>query len=341
MRNLLDLILSMLSLSAGEAAEGDGAPAPKEGADKPASATEGGTEDGDSGFFEEDGEEAPAPAKAKPAKAPARTVTQDPDDDDAAARSESDEDDEDDDADGDDAESEEDGDNSEGDGGETSADSAAALSIRRGWEARFEASKAEKRADPLAGIVESVKITDAVRERVKAKFAEEDDVGAIEEVVRAILPAALGAYDERRVTPVLDATTVTARNARLVQNVQSFDSKYPNVRTPEVSARMAKVYDEYKEKYGYQAADQVPVEDYFHMAGGRLPRKGAKPVQKNEGVKGKAAEKDKQGAVQATRQPERIATPQPNGKGKPKVDDTVHRTVETIRRTRFEPFVIR
>lgn len=341
MRNFLDLILSILSLSAGEAGEGDSTPAPKEGADKPVSATEGGAEDGGSGFFDDD-EPAPEqePAKAKPAKAPARTTTQDPDDDDAA-RSESDEDDEDGDADGEDAESEEDGDNSEGDGGESSADSAAVLSIRRGWEARFEAAKSEKRADPLAGIVDSVKITDAVRERVKAKFAEEDDVGAIEEVVRAILPAALGAYDERRVTPVLDATTVTARNARLVQNVQSFDSKYPNVRTPEVSARMAKVYDEYKEKYGYQAADQVPVEDYFHMAGGRLPRKGAKPVQKNEGVKGKAAEQDKQGAVRATRQPERIATPQPTGKGKPKVDDTVQRTVDTIRRTRFEPFVIR
>lgn len=337
MRNLLSsMLLRFLSLAAGEAdpaASGDGGTAPAEKGDKPIPADKTDVSDG-GGFFDEEPEEKDENKEGK-GRAGAKETTgdEDTDDDDDA------DEDDDDDGDDDDAESSDDGDESEGDGGEESVDSAAALSIRRGWETRFEAEKAKKGVDPLAGVMDSVQIPASVRERVKQKFEAEDDVGAIEEVVKAILPGVLGAYDERRVTPVLDAAEVSARNVRLVTAVQAFDAKHPGARTTAVSDRMATLYDGFKEKYGYKFADAVPVEDYFHMAGGRIV--GAK---KSKGTKTVEAEKDKQGAVQATRQPERVAAAAPAGAGKggkAKGDPIVRDTMRHIQRTRLDPFVIR
>lgn len=230
------------------------------------------------------------------------------------------------------------------------ADPAVSLSIRRNWESRFDGEAGKKAADPLAMVSSApVEISDTLKRSVKAKFEAEDDIGAIQEVVQAIVPQILKAYDDSRITPVITEHQANLRNARIVNNIADFDQKHPGVRVGKVNERMAAIYDEMKTKYGYQHADQIPVEDYFYMAGGSLRKRGgSKAVVNTPKTPSKAdeAEAQKNAALAATRQPERVGKPKGTGStGKPnkKRDEekAVGEFVDHLRSTRFDPFVIR
>lgn len=275
----------------------------------------------------------------------------------AGERTDSEDDDDksksDDDGDDDDGESAGADTNTAGDGADEDdgVDPAVGLSIQRNWESRFDAQKDKKVADPLA-MVRSAKlsISDEVKAKVKAAFEKEDDVGAIVEVVSTLVPQLLQTYDESRVTPILTEHQVSLRNARIVRAVADFDEAHEGARTPKITAKMATLYDTFKGKYGYQYADDIPVEDYFYMAGGSLRKKGGSKAGGTAPAapsKAEIEEQRKDAALASSRQPERIGKPKgtaANG-GKPskKSRDAaeVDEFVKGLATTHFDPFVIR
>lgn len=233
----------------------------------------------------------------------------------------------------------------EGGGAEdTGVDPAVALSIRRNWEGRF-AGAAPKETDPLAALdLVNTDIPQATRERVKQLFAEEKDIEAIQEVVKVALRPILRSYDESRIAPALTETQIALRNSRVIRSVADFDEKYPKARTPEISQKMAAIYDEFKEKAGYKRADEIPVEDYFLMAGGSLRRPRANAAPKVQGKSAQEIEEERKNkALAAARQPDRIGAPKggkPKAKSKGEAAE-VGEVFSTIQRTRFDPFTIR
>ena len=68
---------------------------------------------------------------------------------------------------------------------------------------------------------------------------------------------------------------------------------------------MARIYQEKVDKYGVDAANDIPVEAYFRLAGGKL----SAPKQKaagRAGVATKKAKAQKRGAVRGTKKPDQI-----------------------------------
>lgn len=330
------MVRRLLSLSAGEA-DGGGAPdtskiplgkvgdtkpgkpmvsTDTDGEDEDTDDDQGGSAPGDAGKTSDDGEE-------------------------------SDEDDDTDDGDG--GESDGEDTNPDGDGADDEdddgVDPAVALSLRRNWESRFDASANEKDPDPLA-MVKSSKFaaSDDLKARVRKAFEEERDLDAIVEIVTEAIPHYLKSYDDSRINPTLTEAQINARNARVVSSIREFDEKNPGARTPAITKRMADLYEAIKEKYGYKKADQIPVEDWFYMAGGRL-----KKQPKSGGTKTKAAptkvdqeEERKAAALAAAKGPERIGKKSAPGKGrKPSEADDVAAFVTGVKSTRADPFIIR
>lgn len=282
-----------------------------------------------------------------PAKAPIGAGKTNSDDDDA------DDSDDDDGNGGDEPDGESDGQDTspDGDGADDDddgVDPAIGLTLLRNWESRFEATKDVKETDPLA-MLKAVKYSasDDLKAKVKKAFEEERDIDAIVDIVTDAMPHFLGAYDSSRVNPVLTEQQVAARNAKLVSSIGAFDEAHPGVRTPKISERMAQYYEKIKQKYGYKRADEVPVEDYFYMAGGSLRKRGSKSGGTSGTAPNKAEiEEQRKAAALASRTPERIGKPKnPAGSGKPNKRAADAKEVQDfvggIRETRFDPFVIR
>ncbi len=269
----------------------------------------------------------------------------DDDSDDGDDDEEDEDDDDDDDDDDEDAESTDDDTDSEGAGGEERVDPAISLTLQRNWEGRMEVASKQTRPDPLAVIRNSnLEIPEATRAKVTKLFEEEKDIDAIATVLQELAPALFSAYDEARVAPVMDAAEITSRAQRLERGVTDFDKSYPGARTDDINQAMADKYDEFKQKYGYKAADAVPVDDYFVMAGGVLPKKKAeskkKPKRKGKSRKARA-EEEKRRSLSTTREPSRVARPKnpKGGKGRRrKSTEDVDETFDAVQATRFDPF---
>lgn len=349
--SLRNFITRFLSLAAGEAAAGpDLSKIPHTG--KAGEVTDGGsfiapTDDDDSsqgsndedGGNEEEDQSGKAPSDAGRTRKGPKNESEESDDN----KSASEEDGEDDGGESEGGDTTTEGEGADDDDG---VDPAVGLSIRRNWESRFDGAKDRKAPDPLAMLkAHKVTISDETRARAKELFEKEDDVGAIAAVLSDLAPQLFGAYDGSRVAPVLTEQQTVARNVKIVRDVADFDQQYPGARTKKITDGMAALYDEFKEKYGYQFADEIPVQDYFYMAGGRVKRANAAPKPAGKS-KSEQVEAGKEAALAAVRQPERIGKPKGvGGNAKPTKRQVEEREVsdlvEHISKTHFDPFVIR
>ena len=260
---------------------------------------------------------------------------------------EEDSDDDDDEDDDENAESEDDDTDSEGEGGEEDegVDPAVARSIQVNWETRLAAEVNQDVPDIAAALdATDVVLTEAQKKRVKAYLEDEDDVGAMTEVVKTLIPRLLGTYDQNRIVPTLDEMSANERKRTLISQVDAFDKANPGARTRAVNKRMADQYDAFRKKYGWQAADKVPVEDYFFMAGGKSGKKKTSSERKKAASSKKSkAEGRKKMAAKATKKPDRLAGKSGKPGGKKKKQSKVSETFDSIQSTamRRDPFFIR
>ena len=107
------------------------------------------------------------------------------------------------------------------------------------------------------------------------------------------------ATKEQRVRLRRDAATASIR-----RQVNEIATRSPD-ELSRVENRMARIYQEKVDKYGVDAANDIPVEAYFRLAGGKL----SAPKQKaagRAGVATKKAKAQKRGAVRGTKKPDQI-----------------------------------
>jgi hypothetical protein len=93
-----------------------------------------------------------------------------------------------------------------------------------------------------------------------------------------------------------------------------------------VETRMMQIYNEKAEKYGVDAANDLPVEAYFRLAGGVLnaPKPGP-------GKATRKAKAQKKGAVRAQQNPDQIGRVRsPKGKSKKKKDPAAQAFEQSI-----------
>lgn len=269
-----------------------------------------------------------------------REGEEDADDEQDGARSERTEEDEDDDADRAD-ESDEDDDGEEDD---------TALSLRESWEARLEA---DARANPEAP-PRLASQNWGLREAARKRFAElrdkeggEDGKFDAEAMFEVALDAALqvvGSYHDGVAAPAGDRTEKSLRNVQVGRALTAFRKTMGERLTEGVEQKMATLYGEFAQKFGWRRADKVPLKTLFRMAGGSLKGKaaaaGKKPSGKGADEGEDTANRQKRAALGAAGGPRALGRTTPEGGGSRRKEDRALRDFHEDVRARSPFFTL-
>jgi hypothetical protein len=227
---------------------------------------------------------------------------------------------------------------SEGDGADEGGASAAAAALREAVRARLIATKA---ATPEGERKVNIKVpTLADLKKIdKFKDLEDDDLARVLDVVDTALRSALEGYHADEVKPISSAAAAQVRKNRIVSNWQDFVEKHPDV--PKDRKRMDAMsaqYDALAGELGRDLADTVTFNELYLMSGGRGKKVAATTQQ---GVATRLAKEQKNAAMKADTQTERVGKVRAGGTRQPSKDAEMRRkTVEHIQRTVVNPFTI-
>lgn len=228
----------------------------------------------------------------------------------------------------------------DGAGNDGDANEAVTLALRTALRARLAAQKETSGREKPKDFIVSMPSVESLKEIPDLKDVDDEDLKRIHAIAAAVVKQAVSTFYEGTTKPFMESLTKHTKQQRAQESVAVFNKKYPSaLKNEEVKKAMLAVYDELDKEFGRDLAESVSLEELYLASGA----KGAKAAKKaTEGIVSKAAEQQKAEATKAQQPTERVARVRTGGPSKPDAEGDIRRaTFDHIRRTTFQPFVIR
>lgn len=229
----------------------------------------------------------------------------------------------------------------DGAGNDGDANDAVALAIRTAVKARLSAQKdTQGKAEEATKFTVSMPSVEALKEIPDLKDVDDEDLKRIHAIAAAVVKQAVSTFYEGTTKPFVESLTKHTKAQRAQESAAAFNKKYPGVLKEEANrVAMLAVYDELSKEFGKDLAESVSLEELYLASGAKGKKAAAKAT---EGIVSKAAEQQKAEATKAQQTTERVARVRAGGPSKRDPETDIRRsTFDHIRRTTFQPFVIR
>lgn len=228
----------------------------------------------------------------------------------------------------------------DGAGNDGDANETVTLALRSALRARLAAQKETRGREKPDEFIVSMPSVESLKQIDDLKDVDDEDLKRIHAIAAAVVKQAVSTFYEGTTKPFVDSLQKHTKAQRAQESVVAFNKKHPNaLKNEDTKKAMLAVYDELDKEFGRDLAESVSLEELYLASGA----KGAKAAKKaTEGIVSKAAEQQKAEATKAQQPTDRVARVRTSGSSKPDAEGDIRRsTFDHIRRTTFQPFVIR